>query len=242
MKTTFHLLLATTVLFCTSCFSKSSKPFLELDVLVDTTDTMMNVSSDEVKSIFNWEEFLWLDHQVTVRELCDVNSGISNTLKLPCGNPRNQTEQTRKLQVRAYLQSIDQQFTSPVFSNNRKSASHLYYPICEQLNDLSKSKAVNRVCIISSDLHENSPLLSVYNTQDSLQLLYHPELVIQKFEAECPLEDLTGIQVLIVHRASAQTNLVFSHMARLYQHLLSAHGAKVAIRGSFNPTDLILIP
>lgn len=228
------------VMLSSSCSNVQEMPILDMTVLIDNTDSSnQHISYDEVRPIYDFKQFLWYSHHIRLRELSDVEQGVSRSVELPRGVSSSQTEGNRKAQVRQFLEHNLQLFDQGDFQPTGKEASYIYVAAAQELNRLAtESTATNRVCIIDSDLHEHSTLFDVYDSKSRELLLYHPDSVIQVFTNRLALEDLSGVQVVIVHRANTQTNEVYSHMARLYQYMLTAKGAKVTITGSFNPSDL----
>lgn len=239
-NTLIYTLLAVMLLVIPCSCTNKQVPILDMVVCLDNTDTIDHLSFDGIRPIFDFDRFLWFEHNTTFRELSDVDCGVSTSVRLPKGSSSEQTEQIRKAHVRSYLNQLENSFLQNEFQVGNRSESHIYIAVAQELNKLAlQSQATNRVILISSDMHEHSALFSVYNSQDYDLLLNQPDSVIKRFNNAFPLPDLRGIQVEIIYRANTQTNEVFSHMARLYQMMLGLKGAQVYISGSFNPSDLI---
>ncbi len=239
IQTAITAMIAFLLILIPSSCTRNQVSVLDMTILMDNTDTFNRISYDEVRSIFEFDRFLWYEHNLKIRELSDVEQGISSEIHLPKCNTNEQIENNRKRQIQRFLAQTESMLAKDEFQSSDKTESHIYYGVAQELNRLaSQSSATNRVAIINSDMHEHTSLFSVYNDQDSTLLMDHPDSVIRIFNNALELEDLTGIQVVIVHRANANTNETFSHMARLYQMMLGLKGAQVHIVGSFNPSDL----
>lgn len=221
-----HMVMAAVLM--SSC-QKEKDPLLDLVVLHDQTENMNQVTFADVRELLIYHDprLLWYEVNIKTRGLSDVPHGVVAVNSLPEANSNYVTEQRRKAQFLEFLKQTEAMMSTTRHIEGDKSASHLYVGIAEELNLLSKSKATNRMLFVSSDLHENTSWFSVYDEEDRIQLLRHPDSVVRRFEERFPLGDLTGVKVYMVHSASTETQEIFEAMSKLYTYMLGAKGAEV---------------
>jgi len=231
-------LLSILLLLAVACQTERS-PLLEMSILTDSTDDIQPFSHEDVRSFLDYSnaELLWYEVSLRKRELTDVRYGRISESHLPVGQPNATTEQQRKLVVKRFLKQTEAMMQVKPFEGS-KEQSHLYYGIADELNTLSKSKALHKIALISSNLLENTKAFSVYRGHDWKMLQEQPDSVIEIFNRELPLSDLTGIRVYIVYQATPEDHERFTLMSKLYQTMLSQKGASVSIAGNLIPETL----
>ncbi len=116
--------------------------------------------------------------------------------------------------------------------------SRLYRPICEVLQELQHSTAKRKICLIFSDGLENTKDLSFYNYRHNPErLLEEKDKVIVELEKECPLPNLTGIEIYLIHQPSLELDELGHYTKLFWKEYFQSHGATVnllaGINGSF---------
>jgi hypothetical protein len=220
------------ILLVTAC-GRELNPLLEMVVLKDSTDDIEPLSYEDVRQFLDYSnaELLWYAVSIRQRELSNIRHGHISECSLVPGQPNKMTEQQRKLQVKGFLKDTETMLKQKSLGT-AKEQSYLYYGIASELNELSKSNAIHKVAIIASDLLENTPVFSIYRPLDRQLLLQKPDSVIELFQQELPLQDLSGITVHIVYQATPSDHELFTAMSKLYVSMLRGKGAKVQVAGN----------
>lgn len=236
MKTT--LLFGLVMLFAIAC-KTDRQPLLNMIILKDSTDDIPHLSYEDVRQFLDYSnsELLWYEVSIRQRELTDVRYGRMVHSHLPKGEPNQTTEQQRKVAVKQFLKETEA-IMGQELTLGSKEQSHLYFGIAEELNQLSRSQALQKVVVISSNLLENTKSFSAYRPQDQKLLQENPDSVIALFNRELPLGDLTGISIYIVYPATVADHELFVAMSTLYETMLSRRGAKVHIARNLIPQSL----
>jgi hypothetical protein len=113
--------------------------------------------------------------------------------------------------------------------------SRLYGPICEVLQDLQHSTAKQRQCLIFSDGLENTKGLSFYDYRHNPALLLEEkDKIIAELEKQCPLPDLSGIEIWIIHQPSLELDELGHYVKLFWKEYFQSHGATVHLLAGVN--------
>jgi hypothetical protein len=113
-------------------------------------------------------------------------------------------------------------------STTELANSRLYLPICEALRELQKSPAGRKCCFVFSDGLENTGDLSFYKyRQNPKRLLAEKDTIIKKFEKQCSLPDLTGIEIYIIYQPTKDLDELVYTAKLFWRDYFQSHGATV---------------
>lgn len=122
----------------------------------------------------------------------------------------------------------------------KRDASHIYTTLVRELNQLAKEHASQKLAIVYSDLKENTPLFSVYDSTGAFVLTQHPEIVQQHLLAMAKPDDLRGIQLYFIHTVSSATdNAQFVAMSEVLTNIFTAAGATVSVAANLTQTPTL---
>lgn len=231
------------MLFFGSCSKAPKVPILDLTICTDVTEGKDNkLTYSDVQQMLELDNYLWYEYNIKIKQLTEINRGLSTSSHLPEGNEQEELLTDRKQKVHSFLKQTQQMMESFGEEFEKKNQSILYKPIAEEINALARnSKATNKWLVIHSDLLEHSTLLNVYDKKTQDLLFSNPQKVIKQFQDNYPLEeDLTGITVIIVYHANKQDNQLHSKMAEIYQLMLNQRSAYVAISANYQTPKPLL--
>lgn len=203
----------------------------ETVAFVDQTDELTTrITGKQITDFTSTDEYQWSTHTVWVEALTNYNfdnvskSTLSKTVRITA-NPYKRNKDLKRFKLQ-----IDSSLNTLYANDSSKSKSCIYEPVMRELNRISKSKAHHRFIIINSDLAENSDLLSVYRSNDFIELQHHQDKVIEKLTNRIKPENFKNIEVYFVYKPkNDEDNRRFMLMVSLFKKILESNGAEVSI-------------
>lgn len=151
------------------------------------------------------------------------------------GNP---TE--RDTAIRQFTQELATKIKLIQQEKIMRDASDIYTTLVRELNQLAKEHASQKLAIVYSDLKENTPLFSVYDSTGAFVLRQHPEIVQQQLLAMAKPDDLSGIQLYFIHTvSSSKDNAQFVAMSEVLTNIFTASGATVFVAANLTQTPTL---
>lgn len=115
--------------------------------------------------------------------------------------------------------------------------SSIIGPLVAHLNKLKQSSSTDKVVLLYSDILEASDLLNVYKTSGYLELLHHPDKVVERFGQNVVIGDLTGVELYIIYYPrNLKDNRLFEQMLLVYRNLFEGSGLSIHV-GIYNPLN-----
>ena len=116
-----------------------------------------------------------------------------------------------------------------------KDNSAVYFPIAEELNRLSQSKATTKEMFIYSDLMENTNEFSFYDKITFELLKDKPDKIKNYFESQITLSNLNGIKIFLIYQpTNTKQDEDYKVVSNFYENLFQSKGAKVEITANVN--------
>lgn len=227
----FFAVLATFAITAIASIYYKQSPSTDIRIASDETEKEQTKPEwDKIFKTFNLQEDIWQSICVSHFTISDVHLTKIGKAYLPTENHLS-NEINRRSHINAFNADCHNLATQIDTISSGKNFSSVYLPIALQLNSLSKSQAINRVAYLYSDLKENTPKLSLYNPATFKRLRAHPEELIEYFNTLCPLEDLKGVTVYLLHDPkdiNDDTDYLF--ISGIYKTMLENAGATVIIQ------------
>jgi hypothetical protein len=229
MKTLLALILLISAGTVYLIHSYEISPITEIVVPRDITDSLQaQPQADEILSLYGFERSKWGGAVFRFVDLSDVSFNHASEVKLAPANQWLSNEPEREKEIQKFKEGITKILS--VKSAIGKTHSSLYLPLAMELNRLSQSKADRKVFIVYSDLMENTPAVSFYDSKTFMELQSNSEALTKLFEKEQLLNSLTGIEVhLLFQPKDTLQDEQFKVVSEFYQKLLESKGAQVTI-------------
>jgi hypothetical protein len=201
-------------------------------VLYDITDPME--SRPDATSIVNRFGFDDKDKydgfRLRIRRLSDVHLTAVYDTSLPAQNSLMGDDMKRVAAVKGFrkraLTLVDSLGREKI---GDKRHSVLYRTIAEELNHLADVSASSKLCIIYSDLAENSGEANFYDPSTRAKLRQDPLAIARQLEKVVPLKDLKGIVVVVIYTPSSyEEEQRFNDIFPLYKMMLESKGASIS--------------
>lgn len=234
------LVLGGCALFESGIFNKPPTKLVE--VLYDDTDPLsVKPSAQDVISLFdltNANKFDGLD--LRIRKLSSVNLTDIYEQKLPAELPITGDDMRRVAAVKSFKASVN----SKINAMSKEKAlpqdySVLYRTIAQELNHMASDevgKEGSKICLIYSDMEENSQDASFVSWKGYAQVVNDPRAVADKLEKVVPLNDLSGIDVRIIFKPKSHSQEIkFNYYMAVFRTILNRHSARLSV--SANATN-----
>jgi len=229
-----------------SC-SKSHTPIVvhssRISVIHDITDSMACIpAADPILALYGFENdpgqeahfrlVLISDKKLNPVEEINIEDGVTTEQK----NENQETDYREQL-VGSFYEEVRNAIAD--FHKRYVPVAPLKYSECfatiaSELELLAGSKASQRTLIIFSDLQENTDVFSCYTPRGQKMLQNDPEKVAKILLQRHPLPaNLIGVTVYFVYAPlTRDQDTMFGEMVAIYQQLLHARGARVAIQAT----------
>jgi hypothetical protein len=143
----------------------------------------------------------------------------------------------RKNDVDSFFESIASHLEHENGISKEYNNSSIIKPLVAHLNRLKQSNSTDKVMLLYSDILEASDLLNVYKTSGYLQLMNHPDMVIERFEQNVQINDLNGVELYIIYYPiDLKDNRLFEQMLLVYRTLFEGSGLSIHV-GIDNPLN-----
>jgi len=116
-----------------------------------------------------------------------------------------------------------------------KDNSAVYFTIAKELNRLSHSKTTTKLMLVYSDLMENTPGMSFYDSDTFTKIKSAPNTIQHYFESQQKLTNLNGIKVYLIYQPeNTKQDEDYKVVSGFYKNWLESKGAIVEISANLN--------
>ncbi len=172
----------------------------------------------------------WNGVRLIFSDVTDVSYNEAQEVKIEAANPWFSNEMERGREVQDFKNKVAVLIAQTANDTVGRPHSSIYLPMARELAALSGSKSGRRMLIIYSDLMENDPELSFYDSGTLQEMQSDPDWVKQIFEKWQSLPALTGIDVyLIFQPENAAQDEQYKVVSEFYRKLLQEKGAMVHV-------------
>lgn len=215
--------------------TQPSTPATHVVLINDVTDSMLvRVDQHSLLQRFNLSLNKSAKVMFTYSEISDLRLSKTVSITLPSESETNQQNSSstpffRQQKILAFFDTIRNLLISGKYENQTKGNSECFLTISKQLHFLAETESREKLMIITSDLQENSSILSVYDkrfskvTGDKIDSIFEHTKLLPA--------NLRGITVIIIYQpVDRSDDLRFALMSEVYNRLLSKRGAHVIVQ------------
>lgn len=231
MKTTLAIILLSIAVFIIGCATTNQSITTHTIVLLDVTDKFL--SRPVAKDVLNLYGFDQNKYNGGIFQLSDLTKvSFNETQEVRVGKVNqwlsNQFQRGNEIDTfnNRVTNIISQAELAPAGENN----SSIYFPVASALNELAQSNADKKYALIYSDLMENTPQITFYNTTILNEMKEKPEAVRNLLESQLQLQSLSGITIYLLYEpTNSLQDEEFKIVSKFYSDLLESQGATVII-------------
>lgn len=219
------------------CHSYKLPPTTHVVVLRDVTDSFaVQPKPDVLLSLFALSEGeRWNGAWVELADITDVSyNAVSSTYVVPA-NKWLSNELQRDKEIDRFKQHVTTLVDAEREDTTGRPYSSVYLAMAQQLVRLYEDWTEKRVLVVYSDLMENTPSVSFYDTRVLASLNERPDKVVQAWEAVLPLPTLAGIDVYLIYQpVDAADDARYQVVSGFYKKMLEAKGATVQVAANLS--------
>lgn len=233
------LLILTTLGIFVGCKRTEAKGFFKeppstaTTLLFDNTEKMKaKPNEEEIVKIFDFKsEDVYNGYSLRVRRLSSINLTTVSNIELRSQNKFSGDERKRIALIKGFRKQVQAVIDSLSIEKVRdEGTSVIYRTLAQELNYLSKVNADKKICIIYSDMIENSLDANFYSPSALAELRRNSKVTIDRLQGIVPLGNLKGIQVYIVYQPkSYEQEVRFGEVIKMYRKMLEAKGATLTV-------------
>jgi hypothetical protein len=204
MKT--NLLLLSLLFFFAACGDRTTT---HIAIGSDGTDQFLtgpwNLTEADLFKAFGFEQSIWRGGTLAVQTLTVVRYGKPQRIELqPFDRPRIFGDQgRRRAEVNRFIADCHA-LLQRTKTTEGEPRSVVMVAVGDIVNDVSTSDADRRICLLFTDMKDHNAVLDLYG--DGKQLWNdNPDSIRQHWTERVPLNDLTNIEVHLVHDARRDT-------------------------------------
>ena len=208
-------------------------------VLRDVTDSFAaHPNAGELLALFDLRGAQpWSGARLRVSSITDVSHNRVSEARLDPANKWLSNELERGRHIERFEADVVRIVDNSGAVGTGKNHSSVFYAVAQQLTYLSGSGADAGILIVYSDLMENTPELSFYDTRVLAALRERPDEVVRAWEGRLGPATLAGIDVYLIHQpASAADDAAYQTVSGFYRQLLEGKGARVTVSANLLPT------
>ncbi len=224
-----HGLLGLLLWSITGCSTSTSN--IEVSILEDITDTLFaQPSCQDVFTVAQLDSTSLANIKVVCNTISDYEYNKSYSAELPEKSLLLSNPGERVKEIQDFKAQVAENISRINTGDNRRPQSNIYSVIVRESNRLAVSKAKRKICIVYSDLAENTSEFSIYRQADMALIDKQPKQVKQFFERKSKPGNLTGISLYIIYQAkSIKDNAMFARISEIYKQIFNSAGAEVYI-------------
>lgn len=168
---------------------------------------------------------------VQVSTLSDIYTNtVNDVMLLPRGNPFSDVTVDRINHQADFRNDLIQVLDTTYQYSEERLISKLYQPICETLNKLVNQSEGKKICIIYSDMLENTEFVSFYQYRKQPQQLLTDstkETLFARLKDQCVLESLTGVELYVIHQPDLRNDELYNSAKKFWRELLEPYGCQI---------------
>ena len=223
------------IIFC-SLFADTKSNLSAVSVIVDITDPLtVKPNAEEIKSLFNLNENKWEGVDFRLLYITNVSYNPNYETNIEPENQWLSNQFQRNEKIKNFYADIDKIINDTSSESIGKDNSAVYFPIAEELNRLSQSKATTKEMFIYSDLMENTDELSFYDKNTFELLKDKPDKIKNYFDSQIKLNNLSGIKIYLIYQpTNTKQDDDYKVVSDFYKILFQSKGATVEITANMN--------
>jgi hypothetical protein len=208
----------------------------DITIIVDKTDRMTAYpTADEITGQLGLKDNPWQGLRITTTYISDKDINDVTVLTLEAENEWSGNIMLRKAKIQHFIKQLQRSLTAMV-NTGTCPYSIIYRTIARQANRLMSSQAHSKLLLVYSDLYENGPDLTFYDSKVLTRMQNNPQSIATQLGPTAPLRPLKGLQLWLIYNPSSfKQNNGYMVIAGFYQHLFNAHGAEAHIANKFVP-------
>lgn len=141
--------------------------------------------------------------------------------------------QRKKRSLEKLTKKLDSTIQKMYAEQSDKNQSNIFLPLLSSINELSKSKAKNKVIVCASDLQENNKTFSCFNSADIELLKKKPELAQSILLNGTKVNKLRNTTIYFIHHPrNERDDELFMLMALFYKQFYEKYGAVVHVQNN----------
>ncbi len=214
---------------CSNIDKRTSTDYSVIRDLTDSTTVMPD--EDALVVDLGIDANIWNGIDFTFFNVSDVSYTPHRRISLTTGGDRlASSEFTRKREVTAFKAKLMALLDSARRDTAGREHSSIYLPMAGELTRLAASNADRKVLVVFSDLMENTPDLSFYNSRTFAQLLTDQETISNQLSFKANLPDLAGVEIHFIYEPkNAKDDATYRRTSSFFKTLFESKGAKVSI-------------
>lgn len=223
------------IIFC-SLLADTKNNLTAVSAIVDITDSLtVKPNTKEIKSLFNLNEKKWEGVDFRLLYITNVSYNPNYEANIEPENQWLSNQFQRNEKIKNFYADIDKIINDTSNESIGKDNSTVYFPIAEELNRLSQSKATTKEMFIYSDLMENTDELSFYDKNTFKLLKDKPDKIKNYFDSQITLNNLSGIKIYLIYQpTNTKQDDDYKVVSGFYEILFQSKGATVEITANTN--------
>ncbi len=220
------------------------KEHIEIWLVPDETIDPANQNEVNAESLrdFIAIDVMGLDVDEAPRMRVDVYTTTINKLAMPPLKHVASLKMGQAKAIRVQYDRVDsiqifldrvEEAVQDIFTNGKGlGKSQVNQCLCRGLNRLAHSNATRKIMLVNSDFLENADLS--FHSRNLKQLVERKyEGIISSFSEACPLEDLTGIELIGFYTPTEANQKKVLIAQQFWKHYLESYHAKVTFTPNF---------
>ncbi len=210
--------------------SDTNDAFLKL--FVDITDKdSAQVQAHEVMTLATNNFTSKEDITIQTEALSNYHINPVQEFHLPKENFITGNSQRRRRTISKLSKQLDTAIQNMYAEQSAKKQSKIFLPFLHAVNELSETKAKNKIIICASDLVENNKTFTCFDPISMKLLKKDPDLIEMVLLQGNTVKNLRGMTIYLVHHPrNERDDELFNVMAHFYKRFYEAYGAKVYIQ------------
>jgi hypothetical protein len=210
---------------------RPSNSDIEITILKDITDTLLvEPTFSDLITLMHTDSTTLQSIKVNCSTITDYEYNKVLTAELPSRSFWLSNPGDRIQEVKNFQQNVSENIAAINAEKNPRPQSNIYSTLIHELNRLSTAPADQKICIVYSDLAQNTSQYSIYRTKDFSLLIRHPDQVQKILENIEKPDNLKGVSVYFVFNArNPRDNEIFSDMSKVFKQIFTSAGAQIFV-------------
>lgn len=210
--------------------SDTNDVFLKL--FVDITDKdSAEVGANEVMTLATNNFTSKDDITIQTEALSNYHINPVHEFHLPKESFITGNTQRRKRTIYKLTKQLDTVMQKMYAEQSDKKQSKIFLPFLNAVNELSDTKAKNKIIVCASDLQENNKIFTCFDPINMTLLKKDPDLIEMVLLQGNTVKSLRNMTIYLIHHPrNERDDELFNMMAHFYKRFYEAYGAKVYIQ------------
>lgn len=217
-----------------------SKPSVDTDISVlrDITDTLIvQPTSMDLFALAGIDSGSLQSIHINCSTISDYGYNTAYSASLASTSLLFSNPYARAKDIKDFQGTVAVNIAAINIQQSTRQKSNIYSVVAKELKRLATLPAKEKLCLVYSDLAENSSIFSVYKPSDFELVKSKPDKVRQILEQVVKPGSLMGIRLYLIYKPkNTKDNELFGYMSEIYRKLFESAGAQVFV-GANVPTD-----